>query len=173
MAATSELTDAPGAHKKNLKNPNEPEDHALGRSRGGFGTKIHLVCDKKGNPIAVDASGGQAHESQYFESTLEKVSIPQERGRPRAKPDKVAGDKAYSSNKIRDWLEEKDIGDVIPTKDNEERRPDFNKRAYRQRNIVERCIGWLKEFRRVATRYEKLAVNFLGMVKLAMILRYL
>ena len=159
--------------KKNLSVPHEPDDHALGRSRGGYGTKIHLVCEKKGKPIAIDVSGGQAHESKYAESVLTKVRIGGRRGRPRTKPDKIAGDKAYSSQVIRDWLDDKRIGDVIPTKSNEPRRKGFSKRIYRDRNIIERCIGWLKESRRIAMRYEKLAIHFLGMLTLAMILEYL
>lgn len=162
----------PRGPKKNLE-LSEPGDHGLGRSRGGYGTKIHLVCDRKGHPITVDISAGQEHESQYFESTMEQVSISGERGRPRKKPEKIAGDKAYASTQIRHWAADREIVDVIPTKENQERRAGFDKKAYRQRNIIERCIGWLKECRRIATRYEKLAVHFLGMVKLAMILKYL
>ena len=74
---------------------------------------------------------------------------------------------------IRDWLERRGIEDVIASKENEERDRFFNKRAYKRRNVVERCIGWLKELRRIVTRYEKLAVYYLGMVKLGMILQYL
>lgn len=84
----------------------------------------------------------------------------------------MAGDMAYSCGRIRDWLKEHRIKDVIPTKKNEKRNPDFDKEMYRRRNVVERCIGWLKDCRRIATRYEKLAVSYLAMLKLAMIRRY-
>ena len=70
-------------------------------------------------------------------------------------------------------MNKRGIEDVIPSKSNEIRDLYFNKRAYKRRNVVERCIGWLKELRRIATRYEKLAVHYLGMVKLGMILQYL
>ena len=70
-------------------------------------------------------------------------------------------------------MNKKGIEDVIARKKNEERSCYFNKRAYKRRNVVERCIGWLKESRRIATRYEKLAVHYLGMIKLGMILQYL
>ena len=126
--------------------PDEPTDHALGRSRGGFGTKFHLVCDGRGNPLAARLSPGQRHDSQLFEETLNAVKIPE----PRL-PARLAADKAYSSSAIRGWLRERDIEDVIPTKSNEERNPDFDKEGYRYRNVVERCISWLKESRR-ATR---------------------
>jgi hypothetical protein len=66
---------------------------------------------------------------------------------------------------------------VIPHKDNEHARHDpataFDKETYRQRHVVEQCVGWLKEYRRIGTRFEKLAVNFHGMLQLAMIRRYL
>ena len=73
----------------------------------------------------------------------------------------------------REWLERRRIEDVIPAKAKPERRSGFDEEKYRRRNVVERCIGWLKECRRIATRFEKLAVNFVAMFKLAMIRRYL
>ncbi len=88
-------------------------------------------------------------------------------------PHAVAGDKGYISPSIREWLKARTIKDVIPTRENQKKRPKLNKRLYRKRNVVERCIGWLKECRRVATRYEKLAVRYLAMVKLAIIREYL
>ena len=109
----------------------------------------------------------------HFEELVEKVEIKQVRGRPRKRPENIAGDKGYSCGRIRDWLKDHKIGDVIPTKDNEKRRESFDKKLYKNRNFVERCIGWLKEARRIATRYEKLAVHFLAMLRLAMILEYL
>ncbi len=104
---------------------------------------------------------------------MEAVRVPQPAGPPKRRPEALAGDKAYGCKRIRDWLKDHRIKDVIPTKSNEEPRPGFDKEAYRRRNVVERCIGWLKECRRIATRFEKLAVNFVAMFKLAMIRRYL
>lgn len=151
----------------------EPDDHALGRSRGGFGTKIHLVSDGHGIPLVVGITPGQVHESQLFEEVVSAVRIPQRRGRPRTRPNALSGDKAYGAARIREWLRHHGIKDVIPTKANESPQPDFDKSLYRNRNVVERCIGWLKECRRIATRYEKLAVTYLAMLKLAMIEQYL
>ena len=89
----------------------------------------------------------------------------------------MAGDKGYSVPRIRDWLGEQKIEPVIPHKDNEKARHDptvwFDRLAYRGRAVVEQCVGWLKEFRRIGTRFEKLAVHFHGMLQLAMIRRYL
>lgn len=95
----------------------------------------------------------------------------------RHKPRKMAGDKGYSCNRLRHWLKGLKIEPVIPHKDNEKARHDpkvkFDREAYRGRCVVEQCVGWLKEFRRIGTRFEKLAVNFLGMLELAIIRRYL
>jgi transposase len=131
------------------------------------------VCDGKGLPIEVELTAGQDHESSQFENLMDKIEIKTIRGRPRKRPENMAGDKAYGCQRIRDWLKEKRVGDVIPTKENQERNPDFNKKLYKNRNFIERCIGWLKESRRIATRYEKLAVHYLGMLRLAMVLEYL
>jgi transposase len=95
------------------------------------------------------------------------------RGRPRLKPDRVVGDKAYSSGKIREALRRRGIGAVIPTKENERRQPDFDREAYRERNRIERLINRLKQFRRIATRYEKRAANYLAMITIAAILLWL
>lgn len=146
----------------------EPEDHALGRSKGGFGTKLHLVCDGEGTPLAVAIGPGQEHETQQAIAVLEDaLSWPEQ-------PAKVAGDKGYSAGWLRAWLWERGVKAVIPQKSNEKplgKR--FDRKAYRRRNIVERCVNSLKWFRRVATRYEKLATHYLAMVNLAIIFRLL
>jgi transposase len=96
--------------------------------------------------------------------------------RRRHKPRQLAGDKGYSVQHLRDWLAGQKIEPVIPHKENEQARHDpatwFDRIAYRGRCVVEHCVGWLKEFRRIGTRFEKLAVNFHGMLQLAMIQRY-
>jgi len=130
-----------------------------------------MITDGNGRPLVIEVSPGQCHESTRFEETMNAVRIPQPVGPPRRRPKALAGDKAYGCGHIRDWLKSHRIQDVIPTKSNQRADPSFDKDAYRRRNVVERCIGWLKEFRRIATRFEKLAVNFLAMLKLAMIRR--
>lgn len=117
-------------------------------------------------------TAGQVHESTEFEAVLDAVRVPQPSGPPRKRPGAVAGDKAYGVEHARDWLRRRRIEDVIPTKSNQKPRAGFDKDKYRRRNVVERCIAWIKEFRRVATRYEKLAVSYLAMLKLAMMRRY-
>ena len=110
-------------------------------------------------------TAGQAQESKHFEALMDTVRI-----RRRRRPAAVAGDKGYSYPQVRAWLARRGIEAVIPTRSNQPRER-FNKRKYRRRNVVERCIGWLKWCRRVATRYEKLAESYLAMVKLAIIQR--
>lgn len=128
--------------------------------------------------MAAFLTAGQRHESIVFEAVMDEVSIKQSRGRPITRPRKLAGDKAYSNKRIRQWLASRGIEAVIPQKSDQIKRHKskplkFDREAYRQRNAIERCIGWLKECRRLSTRYEKLAENFLAMVTLAMIQRYL
>jgi len=97
-------------------------------------------------------------------------------GEPVAWPVALAGDKAYRARWIDAYLLELGITPVIPTKANQDcdaRSVVFDKEAYRQRNIVERLIGWIKESRRVFSRFEKTAKNFVGMIKMAFIRHYL
>ena len=136
-----------------------------------------MVTDGNGTPLAAEVTAGQVHESTRLESVMDRVSVPRPVGRPRKRPRRLAGDKAYRGRRIRDWLRAHGIGRVIPSAENERARHDarvkFDKLAYRRRSIIENCVGWLKECRRIATRFEKLAVNYLGMLNLAMIQRYL
>jgi transposase len=125
------------------------------------------VTDGRGVPLGVLVTAGQAHESKSFEALMGTVKI-----RRRRRPDAVAGDRGYSYPRIRAWCARRGIEAVIPTR-RDQPRERLDRRKYRRRNAVERCIGWLKESRRVATRYEKLAAHYLAMVKLAMIQRCL
>lgn len=153
----------------------EPADHALGRSRGGFGTKLHLVVTCDGVPLAATLTPGEKSECQQVAPALRRVRLRRagRPGRPRTRPRALAGDKGYSFSTVRQYLRARGIRAVIPTRSNQRANPRFDRQRYRQRNIIERVVGWLKENRRLATRYEKLAVNFLAMVKLAMIQRCL
>lgn len=108
---------------------------------------------------------------------MDGIAIPQRLGRPRKRPKRLAGDKGYSAKRIRVWLRAHGIQAVIPRKENESCRHDlratFDGDTYRRRAVVEQCVGWMKECRRIGTRFEKLAVNFHGMLQLAIIHRYL
>ena len=123
-------------------------------------------------------TAGQAHESTALDTLLEQANrdLYDAQGDPVAWPVALAGDKGYRADWIDDYLLELEIRPVIPSKENEDRdaRPVvFDRDQYRRRNIVERLIGWLKESRRVLSRFEKTARNFVGMIKMAFIHRYL
>lgn len=158
--------------------PEEPEDHALGRSRGGFSTKLHLICDADGCPIHFELSPGQAHENTTLVDLLNNIDeeMTTGEGDPVAWPMAIAGDKGYRAEWIDQMFLDMGVTPVIPSKENEDRaarRVEFDPDRYRERNIVERLIGWLKECRCVFARYEKTALNFAGMIKTAFIQRYL
>lgn len=136
----------------------EPQDHALGRSRGGFSTKVHLVCDSRAHVVAVAVTAGQAHESRGFAPTMARRLLHVRRW-----PDHLAGDKGYSYPGIRRWCRRRRIGAVIPTRKDQPRAEDFDRARYRRRNVVERVVGWYKEYRALGTRHEKLAVNYVAL----------
>jgi transposase len=156
----------------------EPTDHALGRSLGGFSTKIHLLSDGNGLPLDACLTPGQTHESTQVETVLSQVAIPRASGRVRRRPRRLAADRAYDAQRIRHWLRLRGISPAIPPKRRTGKRKrgrpvTYNRDHYRRRSTIEQCVGWLKECRAIATRYEKLALNYLGLVKLAFIERYL
>lgn len=156
----------------------EPHDHALGLSRGGFTTKLHLVTDGTVLPLGVALSAGQAHESPYVARALDAVDVP---GRRRRRPAALAGDKGYSYPQIRQWPRQHHVRAVIPERSDQVRhrahhagrKPTFDRAAYRRRHVIENCVGWLKEARGIATRYEKLAIHYLGLLQLSIIRRFL
>lgn len=161
-------------------------DQGLGRSRGGYGSKIHLITDGKGLPLGSLVTAGQAHESRFFESLMNQVQISRPKLRARERPRAVAADKAYDVVRIRlglkkRGLKKKGVKAVIPRKKKaahpKQRRPGrppkLATELYRRRNVVERCCGWLKENRRVATRYDKYLTHYHAMVQLAILKRYL
>jgi transposase len=140
----------------------EPQDHALGRSRGGFGTKTHFVCDSHGIILAVWVTGGQRHESKGFEPVMARAARPRRAGRSRW-PDQGVGDKGYSYPQVRRWLQQHHLEAVIPTRKDHPRQADFDRESYRRRNIVERAVGWFKWCRALAFRFDKLAVNYVAL----------
>src|SRR5438105_15047470 len=140
----------------------EPPEHALGRSRGGFSTKVHLVCDGHGIVLAVWVTPGQQHESLALSVVLLRARRPRRAGRQRW-PLRVAGDKGYSYQGIREWLQRHHIGAVIPTRKDQPRDDTFDRKAYRRCCRIEQVIGWYKECRALGTRYDKLAVNYVAL----------
>jgi transposase len=132
-------------------------------------------------PLAVLVSEGAAYDGAYLHPLLGEVKIDQKRGRPKTKPKEIVADKGYDAAALRSKLRKRGIRAMIPEKriaQGRKRRKKgphyrFDKDTYKKRAVIEQSIGWLKEYRRIATRYEKLALSFLAMVKLACIKFYL
>jgi transposase len=116
-------------------------------------------------------TAGQRHEAAVFERLMEQGAV-RRRGRIKRRPKRVVGDKGYSNGQIRRYLRRRGIRVTIPHKRNE-RRGRFDRQVYRERHRVERLINHLKQFRRVATRYEKQAANYLAMLTIAAIMLWL
>jgi transposase len=169
---------AAGAEKEGPDGADEPSNHALGRSVGGFSTKIHLLSDSNGIPLDACLTPGQTHESTQVETVMEHITIERASGRTRRRPRRLAADRAYDAMRIRYFLRSRGIKPIIPPRrrkgERKRGRPvSYDTVQYRRRSTIEQCVGWLKECRAVATRYEKLALNYLGLIKLAFIERYL
>jgi transposase len=143
-------------------------------------TKLHLRVEGGGRPLVIVATPGQRHEVTQLERLLDGGAVKRTgpdgrpgRGRPRRRPAKLVGDKGYSFRSARRLLRRRGIASVIPTKSDQRRQTHFDRAAYRGRNQVERSVGRLKQFRRVATRYDKRAVNYLAWVTLAAVALWL
>ena len=138
-----------GGQSNYTKYPDEPDDHAIGRSRGGLSTKIHQLVDGRGRPLVIALTAGQAGDSPMLRTLLEDLSVARPgRGRPRTRPDAVLGDKAYSSRANRELLRTKRVTTVIPQPVDQiahrQRRgsaggrpPSFDATTYKARNVVD------------------------------------
>ncbi|MFD5463944.1 IS5 family transposase [Kitasatospora sp. NPDC127059] len=183
---------AAGARKKGISprtNRNDPaavaRREALGRSRGGLTTKVHLAVDGRGLPLSIVRSTGNTADCTMLPAVLDAIRVPRVgTGRPRTSPDRVVADKAYSSRKIRRLLRRRRIKATIPERRdqiaNRARRasrggrpPAFDKAAYKGWNVVERCFAKLKQFRSVATRFDKLAAQYKAGVVIAALILWL
>jgi transposase len=126
--------------------------------------------------MALVVTAGQRHEQTAFRPLMERGAVKRRgrgRGRPRVRPDRVVGDRGYTGRPIRAYCRRRGIRYTIPRLRTERPQRRFDRAAYRERNRVERLVGRLKQFRRVATRYEKRAVHFLAMVTIAACLLWL
>lgn len=121
-------------------------------------TKIHLLCNRKGLPLRFILTGGEVHDATQARTLLRKM-----------KAKRVLGDRGYVGNDIREAIIETGAKPVIPSKKNARVVYPYSRKIYKERNVIERMINRLKQFRRFATRFEKNAINFLAIVQLASI----
>ncbi len=156
------------------------DSRACGQVRVGLSCKIHVLCDGDGagHPLHFELTAGQTHEAAVFDTV--RIGADEHlfdaSGDPIAWPVVLAGDKGCRAAWIDEYLLTLGIQPVIPSKAHDDRDTmpvAFDKQAYRNCNIVERLIGWLKECRRVFSGFEKTAKNCAGMIRLAFIQSYL
>ncbi|WP_372451163.1 IS5 family transposase [Streptomonospora nanhaiensis] len=174
---------AAGARKKGSAQTKAAQ--ALGRSRGGLTTKIHLAADGRGLPLALLLSPGNVNDCTMAPLLLAAIRVPRSgRGRPRTRPDGLIADKAYSLRALRRLLRRRRIRCTIPERADQKanraarggrggRPPAFDRGLYRQRNVVERCIGRLKHYRAIATRFDKLAAHYRAGIVLVSVMLWL
>jgi transposase len=176
LVAKPRATQGAESNYTNLRE--EPPDHALGRSRGGMSTKIHQLVDGHGRPLVIAVTPGQTGDSPMLKPLLSHLAVDRlGPGRPRTRPTAVLGDKAYSSRAIRAELRSRQIKAVIPQPSDQighrkrrgakgGRPPAFDATAYKGRNVIERSFNDHKQWRGIATRYDKLATVYRGAVVL-------
>jgi len=148
----------------------------IGNTKVGKGSKVMVVAEGNGLPSGLYVDSAQPHESQLAEATLATVRVPQKRGRPRTRPKELVADKAYDSRELRQRLRRRGIKPTIPTFERRQRRKPRRGRpiktgaSYRQRWKVERCFGWMDNYRRLVVRYERSVEHYQAFCLIAMIL---
>lgn len=159
------------------KHPDEPDDHAIGRSRGGLTTKIHALADQRCRPVVMALSAGQAGDNPMLWPLLDLLADTD------LDTFRLLADKAYSHDSTRQRLRQRKIAHTIPERSDQINRrkakgskggrpPAFSGRIYKHRNTIERCFNRLKHWRAIATRYDKYALSYLGGVTLAAIITF-
>lgn len=129
---------------------------SLGRSRGGFSTKIHLATDALGNALRFILTGGERNDITQAEQLIENFAA-----------DYVIADKGYDSGALILKLKEQNSEAVIPSRINHKVQREIDKHLYKERHLIENQIGKLKHFRRVFSRFDKLAKNYLSFIYFA------
>lgn len=135
---------------------------ALGRSRGGFSTKVYAAVDALGNPLKLILRPGQRADIIEAEALTEGYAF-----------EAVIADKGFDSADFVDWIEQREAEAVIPSRKTNTVQRKINKNLYKDRNKVERFFGRIKHYRRIATRYEKTARNYLAFLHVASIVTLL
>ena len=151
-------------HRSGLNPAGGRETQALGLTKGGWNTKIHAAVDRDGVPRALFLSAGNVADISCATEVLAEM--------PALPTKMVVADKGYDSDDLRIWLYEQGVTPCIPPKSNRTDPLPYRKAAYRKRHLVENCFAHLKTFRRVATRYDKLAETYFGWVLLATIIKF-
>ena len=128
------------------------KNQAIGVSRGGRAIKIHAAVNSKGWPLNFTLTGGQIHDSQVVDEVLDTPKSPLA----------VTADKAYDSQKVRQQIKDEGALPIIPNRSNATKKAYCPKRFYRRRYKIENFFCRIKDWRRIATRYDKLARNFLA-----------
>ena len=131
--------------------------HGIGRTKGGRNTKLHAVCDEKGRPLVLLLTPGNVHDCKVAKRCIE--ALPASAA--------LVGDKGYDSQDLREWLAERGTQAVIPPRKNRKVQYDYDRTLYKQRNVIERMFCRLKDWRRIATRFDRKIQNFMGAVALA------
>ena len=128
----------------------------MGGSRAGLASKLHALVDADGRPVSLRLTGGQIHDACEAEALIEAISGGAT----------LLGDKGYDSNAIREAAAARNVWANIPDRSNRKQRFAFSPCPYKQRNLVERFFNRIKQFRGIATRYDKDPANFLAANKL-------
>lgn len=143
------------------------------------GVKVHVSVSTEGLPLSIVLSPGNEHDSKRFIEVLDGIRIGKDIGRPRSRPMEVLADAAYDNLEIRSYLRRRGIKSNIPRNKRNHKAPKigrptrFNRQSYGLRGAVERFFGWLKSgFRRLALRYERLNICFMGLLILACFIIY-
>ena len=143
---------------------------------------MHLSCDAKGRPLSVIVTPGQRNDGTQLSVVLDAIRVPKKgKGRPRKRPERLLADRGYGKGIYRRMLRARGIPHIIPErKDHRQRRAKrvgrpllFDADLYAKRNVVERCVNRLKQWRAIATRYDKRAINYRAMVVIASLMIWL
>jgi transposase len=141
------------------RRPKKHGPQALGRSRGGFGSKVHCVADALGNPLAFTITGAEQADITQAQALLDKASGTHA----------VIADKGYDADALVCAIRDRGVQAHIPPRSNRKMPRAYDKHRYKARHLIENLFARIKQFRRIATRFEKLARNFAAMVTLGCI----
>ena len=138
------------------------DQQALGRSRGGFSTKIHINVEALGNPLRIILTGGQRHDSTQAKTMIEGYQF-----------DNVLADKSYDNDDFIQMILDNEGNPVIPPRANRKEKREYDKHIYKERHLAECFINKIKHYRRIFSRFDKLAGRYLGFLSVASALIWL